>query len=104
MTTRSGRPELTVISWRDIPAQVVARRGGERVKRELSPRFQVNIDRAAMEIGLFGSDEYLSEWRKVSRPCGPDLDDEVTREVERIESEFTPERLGLLVGNGGWET
>ncbi|MCI0425499.1 MAG: virulence factor [Actinobacteria bacterium] len=102
MTGRSSGPELTVISWRDIPAQVTARHGREIAKRELSPRFQVNIDRAAMEAGLFGSDDYLAEWRRVSRPCGPDLEDEVSREVGRLEADYTPERLNQLAGNGGF--
>mgnify|MGYP003431706012 CR=1 FL=1 len=31
---------LTVISWRDIPAQVVVRRGRETAKVRLSDRFQ----------------------------------------------------------------
>ncbi|HKY49086.1 MAG TPA: virulence factor [Acidimicrobiia bacterium] len=99
----SARPdcEITTIRWRDIPAQVVARRGRESAKRELSPRFQVAIDRAAMYAGLFGTDEYLSEWTRDSRPCGEDLEAEVTKEVARLEAEFTPDVLNELAGNGG---
>ena len=40
--------QLTVIRWREIPAQVTAKGGGKTARRELSPRFQVAIDRAAM--------------------------------------------------------
>ena len=93
--------EITTIRWRDIPAQVVARRGRESAKRELSPRFQVAIDRAAMYAGLFGTDEYLSEWVRDSRPCGEDLEAEATTEAARLEAEFTPEVLNELAGNGG---
>ena len=39
---------LTVISWRDIPAQVIAKRGRDTFKVQLTPRFQEAIDRAAM--------------------------------------------------------
>lgn len=99
----SARPdcEITTIRWREIPAQVVARRGRETAKRELSPRFQVAIDRAAMYAGLFGTDEYLSEWTRDSRPCGEDLEAEVAKEVARLEAEFTPDVLNELAGNGG---
>ena len=100
----SARPdcEITTIRWREIPAQVVARRGRESAKRELSPRFQVAIDRAAMYAGLFGTDEYLSEWVRDSRPCGgEDLEAEVSKEAARLEAEFTPEVLNELAGNGG---
>ena len=99
MTTRSS--QITVIRWRDIPAQVVAKRGREAAKRELTPRFQVAIDRAAMYAGLFGTDEYLSEWSRDSRPCGDDLEAEAEKEAARLEAEFTPEVLNELAANGG---
>jgi hypothetical protein len=100
MSARSGC-EITVIRWRNIPAQVVAKRGRESAKRELSPRFQVAIDRAAMYAGLFGTDEYLSEWVRDSRPCGEDLEIEAAQEAARLEEEYTPEVLNELAGNGG---
>ena len=99
MTSRSS--QITVIRWRSIPAQVVAKRGRETAKRELSPRFQVAIDRAAMYAGLFGTDEYLSEWSRDSRPCSDDLEAEVEKEAARLEAEFTPEVLNEVAGNGG---
>ena len=43
--------ELTVIWWRDIPAQVTAKQGRTRTARELAPRFQEAIDAAAMRAG-----------------------------------------------------
>ena len=100
MSSRSDC-EITVIRWRDIPAQVVAKRGREAAKKELSPRFQVAIDRAAMYAGLFGTDEYLSEWKRDSRPCGDDLEAEAAKEAARLEAEFTPEILNEVAGNGG---
>ena len=99
MTARSS--QITVIRWRGIPAQVVAKRGRETAKRELPPRFQVAIDRAAMYAGLFGTDEYLSEWSRDSRPCGDDLEAEAEKEAARLEAEFTPEVLNEVAGNGG---
>ena len=93
--------ELTIIRWREIPAQVVAKRGREAARRELSPRFQVAIDRAAMYAGLFGTDEYLGEWVRESRPCSDDLEAEATAEAARLESVFTPEVLNDLAGKGG---
>jgi hypothetical protein len=101
MSPRDSGPELTVIRWREIPAQVMARRGRETVKKELSARFQVAIDRAAMYAGLFGTDEYLSEWARDSRPCGDDLEAEVAAEVARLETEFDSDALNDLAGDGG---
>lgn len=93
--------ELAIIRWRDIPAQVVAKRGREAARRELSPRFQVAIDRAAMYAGLFGTDEYLNEWVRDARPCGDDLESEADREATRLETEFTSEVLNDLASRGG---
>jgi hypothetical protein len=92
---------LTVIRWRDIPAQVIARRGREAAKRELSARFQVAVDRAAMYAGLFGTDDYLAEWARDTRDCGDDLEAEAAAEAARLEAEFTPEVLNELAANGG---
>ena len=64
---------------------MLARRGDETAKRELSARFQVAIDRAAMYAGLFGTDEYLAEWARDTRPCGDDLETEVAAEARALE-------------------
>lgn len=94
-------PELTVIYWRDIPAQVTATDGSASVRVALPDRFQEAIDEAAMEAGLVGSDEYLEEWRRETRDCGPDLAREVDAEAARLEAAFTPEELERHVRAGG---
>ncbi len=62
-------PELTVISWRAIPAQVTAGKGRGAARVQLSDRFQEAIDAAAMRAGLIGTDTYLEQWRREGRPC-----------------------------------
>lgn len=54
-----------------------------------------------MQAGLVGSDEYLEEWRRETRPCGGGLNREVADEAARIEETFTPEVLDALVGSEG---
>lgn len=93
--------ELTVIRWRDIPAQVVARAGRERASVQLSDRFQEAIDTAATRIGLIGADDYLAEWRRDSRPCGDDLAAEAHAEAARLESAFGADELEVLAASGG---
>ena len=46
---------LIIISWRDVPAQVIVKRGREVAKVPLSARFQEAVDRAAMRAGRGGS-------------------------------------------------
>jgi hypothetical protein len=92
--------ELTVIWWRDIPAQVTVSRGRERARVQLSDRFQETIDTAATRVGLIGTDEYMAEWHTETRPCGADLDAEAKTEAERLELEFTDEILATLAATG----
>ena len=96
-------PELTVISWRGIPAQVTAGKGRGAARAQLSERFQEAIDAAAMRAGLIGTDAYLEEWRREARPCGDDLAAEVASLAARLEDEYPDERLERLVRASGEE-
>jgi hypothetical protein len=92
---------LTVIWWRDIPAQVLARDGRRASKVVLHPRFQVAIDKAASRAGKRAYNDYIEEWRKVARACGDDLEAEVTAESEQLEAEYDKHRLAELIQSGG---
>jgi hypothetical protein len=92
---------MTVIWWRDIPAQVVARDGRRSSKTVLHPRFQVAIDKAASRAGKRAYGDYIEEWRKDARGCGDDLEAEVTAEVERLETTYDKHRLAELIQSGG---
>ena len=96
-------PELTVISWRDIPAQVTAGKGRHAARAQLSERFQEAIDAAAMRAGLIGTDTYLEEWRRETRECGDDLEAEVAATAAQLEQDYTDERLERLVRASGAE-
>jgi hypothetical protein len=98
-------PTLSIISWRDIPAQVVVKRGRESAKVQLSARFQEAVDRAAMRAGKGSSDAYLADWkRSEGRPCGEDLQAEAAAEAARIEASFTDEQLEALIRAKGLAT
>jgi hypothetical protein len=93
----------TTIYWRDIPSQVILQRGRERQKAQLSARFQEAIDRAAMRAGKGSSDAYLSEWRRVTEnlDLAGDLGRYVAAEIERLESEYSDDRLSSLIRSHG---
>lgn len=89
---------LTLIYWRDIPAQVVVKRGRETAKVKLSARFQEAVDRAAMRAGKGSSDAYLSEWRRsTATPCGDDIEKEAAAEASRIEAKYSEADLERLI-------
>jgi len=99
---RGQGPLLTIIYWRDIPAQVKARVGRARVSAPLPDRFMVAVDGAATVAGKTTTDEYIAEWREETRACGEDLEMETHREIQRIDEAYPPDLLRSLVRNGGW--
>lgn len=95
-------PEVTIVYWRDIPAQVIVGRGRSGAKRALPERFEQAIDRAAMRSGARETDAYLAEWRRApqgERPGAPDALAEA--EAARLDAEYDAAALRALVENGG---
>ena len=94
-------PTLSVIWWRDIPAQVIARDARRSSKVILHQRFQVAIDKAANRAGKREYNAYIEEWRKTHRECGDDLESDVQAEAARLEAEYTKHHLAELIQSGG---
>ena len=94
----------TIIFWRDIPAQIVVKEGRTKVKSQLSKRFMVAIDRAAMRAGRQGSEEYLEDWRRQIETCKGDLQTIADTTVEELETSFSDEVLKILIKNKGLKT
>ena len=44
-------PEVTIVYWRDIPAQVIVGNGRRASKMPMPERFELAIDRCAMRAG-----------------------------------------------------
>jgi hypothetical protein len=97
--------QLTVLYWRDIPSQVVAKAGrAASAKRALPERFIHAIDAAAMRSGASGTDQYLADWRRgAPSPCGDDLESEAAAAAARLEAEYDRARLARLVAQDGRE-
>jgi len=95
---------IILISWRDIPAQVIVKRGRETAKIQLSQRFQEAVDRAAMRAGKGSSDAYLADWKRSDpRPCGEDLQAEAAAEAARLEARYSDDDLERLIRAKGLE-
>ena len=95
--------KLILISWKDIPAQVIVQRGRTREKAVLSQRFHEAIDRAAMRAGKGSSDAYIAEWRREASQLDStdELKDIAANEISRLEVEYSDERLLQLIRNHG---
>lgn len=93
-----------IIFWRDIPAQVKAKAGRERSGQQLSKRFGVAIDEAAMRAGLTESDAYLGEWHSSEWQEREGEPAEVATAVAaELEAAYPAERLHRLVAGLGLE-
>ncbi len=97
--------QLIVVYWRDIPAQVICKKGRrEQVKIQLDERFEKAIDRAAMRGDARGTDDYLAEWRKADPiDVSDDLETEARRKADELEALFDDSALMALVAKGGSE-
>jgi hypothetical protein len=93
---------LTILYWRDIPAQVIAKAGRQTAKRQLSERFQDAIDRAAMRAKAHEAGTYLEEWRRgAPEACDEDLESAVTQLAQHLEQTYDTDRLAGLIASGG---
>ncbi|MEM7169010.1 MAG: virulence factor [Pseudomonadota bacterium] len=94
--------KLTIVYWRDIPAQVIVKAGRKNAKRQLDERFEKAIDMAAMKADLRDTDSYLAEWRRgEAQDCGDDLEAEAQKATDQIHNDYDSERLRALIANGG---
>lgn len=93
---------LTIVYWRDIPAQVIAKAGRTTAKRVLAERFEKAIDQSAMRAKLRDTDSYLEHWRR-SDPiaCGDDLEAEAAALAARLDAEYSDDVLVAHIKNGG---
>ncbi len=96
-------PDVTIVYWRDIPAQVIVGKGRRGAKRQLEERFEQAIDRAAMKVGAADTDAYLAEWRKAaSYDVEGDPLEIAQSEAQRLETEYDQDRIKALIANDGW--
>jgi len=96
-------PDVTIVYWRDIPAQVIVGKGRRGAKAQLPERFEQAIDRAAMKVNAKDADAYLAEWRKAdSYTVEGEQEAVATAEAARLDSEYDQDRIKQLIANDGW--
>jgi hypothetical protein len=103
MTVRLTMQRIDIL-WRDIPSQVLIKRGRDRGKYMLSARFQEAIDRAAMRAGKGGSDAYLDEWRRVTTAIEAEgaLADIAAQLGQEIEAQYSDDDITRLAKQNGY--
>ena len=91
--------EYQITYWREFPAMVTAREGRRNThKIELSQRFQLVIDEAAMRLNMTGTDAYLAQWRRGPWQEQAGSPTEVAEAVAAaVETDYPPARLRQML-------
>jgi len=74
--------QALLVTWRDIPSQIIVKRGRRRAKALLAARFQSAVDRAAMRAKKRSADAYISEWER--RPMTLSAADAATGDLQAL--------------------
>ena len=97
--------EVTIVYWRDIPAQIIVGKGRSGSKVKLTERFEQAIDRCAMKSGAKDADAYLAEWRKAPPfTVEGDPAEVAASEAAKLELAYDNDRLKTLINAEGRET
>jgi len=95
-------PQVVIVYWRDIPAQVMVGKGRRAAKQTLPERFEQAIDRCAMKVGAKDADAYLADWRKADPVTIEGTDAAVLAgEITRLDTEYDHDRIKTLIANEG---
>ncbi len=93
-----------IVYWRDIPAQILVKKGRKSARRELPPMFMEAIDACAMRVGAKDSEAYMAEWRRAAPvDVSDNLEAEADTALSDIVNTYSKERLAGLLSSGGME-
>ena len=96
-------PNMTIVYWRDIPAQVIVGKGRRAAKAPLPERFEQAIDRCAMKVGARDDDAYMAGFRKVDAgEVDADAQDVASAKAAEIDATYDQDRIKELIANDGW--
>ena len=94
--------DVTIVYWRDIPAQVIIGKGRRGTKKPLPERFEQAIDRVAMKVGAKDADAYMADWRKAPPYSVEGEPNDVANAVAaQLDAQYDGETLKALIANDG---
>ena len=95
--------KMITFFWRDIPSHVMYKAGREKHRKQLDPKFETAIDRAAMRAGKGSSDAYIAEWRRETKRLEGVSDPSklLETQVRQLEQGFSDELLEKTIKASG---
>jgi len=93
--------QLKIVYWRDIPGQVVIRKGRRSTRIRLPVRFMKAIERAGYRLKKKQQDALFEPWRDVNQPFDGDVRVQAEQLVQQLEERYTEEVLEKLIRASG---
>ena len=93
--------QLKIVYWRDIPGQVVIRKGGRSTRIRLSTRFMKAIERAGYRLKKKQQDALFEPWHDVTQPFDGDVRLQARQLVQQLEERYTEAVLETLIRASG---
>ncbi|HEY5738398.1 MAG: virulence factor [Gammaproteobacteria bacterium] len=93
--------QLKIVFWRDIPGQVVIRKGRRSTRLRLPARFTKAIERASYRLKKTQQDAMFEPWHDVSQPFEGDVEQQARQLLRRLETQYTDEVLETLIRASG---
>ena len=93
--------QLKIVYWRDIPGQVVIRKGRRSTRIRLSARFMKAIERAGYRLRKKQQDALFEPWHDVTQPFAGDVGLQARQLVQQLEERYTEEVLETLIRASG---
>lgn len=93
--------QIKIVYWRDIPGQVVIRRGRRSTRIRLSPRFWNAIERAGYRLKKKKQDALFEPWHDVAQPFSGNVEEQAHMLVKQLEEHYTEEVLEKLIRASG---
>jgi hypothetical protein len=93
--------QLKIVFWRDIPGQVVIRKGRRSTRLRLPARFSRAIERAAYRLKKKQQDALFEPWHDVAQPFNGDVEQQAEELLRSLDEYYTDEVLETLIRANG---
>lgn len=93
--------KLKIVYWRDIPGQVVVRKGGRSTRLRLPARFMKAIERAAYRLKKHQKDALFEPWHDVEQSFDGDIREQAIILVQQLDEHYSAAVLDKLIRASG---
>ena len=93
--------QLKIVYWRDIPGQVVYKKGRRNTRLRLPARFMKAIERAAYRLKKQHKDALFEPWHDVAQAVDGDVRQQAELLISQLEEQYPDAVLEGLINASG---